>query len=167
MNPPVTHILFDLDGLLLSTETIYTNVLTEFMTEYGKTFTYEAKRKIMGRRSEDVARLMIAEYDLPITIEEFMLGVRSRLPPEIWCQADLLPGADELINYFCSHFIPMAIATSSNQFQIDAKLANHKEIWAKMHHIVVAGGDPEVSQLIISGVQIVSNVELETDNYIM
>lgn len=48
----------------------------------------------------------------------------------------------------------MVIVTSSNLFQIDAKLINDNDIGAKIHLTVVAGDEVEVGQFIIFGVQI-------------
>lgn len=59
----------------------------------------------------------------------------------------------------------MVIVTSSNLFQIDAKLINDNDIGAKIHLTVVAGDEVEVGQFIIFGVQILSNVNDKTENY--
>lgn len=45
---PVTHVIFDMDGLLINTEDLYTELYTDLCEEFGGTYTYEMKLKIRG-----------------------------------------------------------------------------------------------------------------------
>lgn len=45
----------------------------------------------MGRQSEETARIMVSEYDLPITWQEFAEQVKA-MGQEIMATATLLPG---------------------------------------------------------------------------
>lgn len=58
---------------------------------YGKQYTWEVKQKLMGRQSEETARIMVSEYDLPITWQEFAEQSKA-LGQEIMATASLLPG---------------------------------------------------------------------------
>lgn len=44
----VTHCLFDMDGLLLNTEQIYTKITQQILNEYGKNQTYTGDFKVNG-----------------------------------------------------------------------------------------------------------------------
>lgn len=55
----ITHCIFDLDGLLLDTESIYTTCLQKLCAQYGKTFTIEVKLKMMGRSSIEAGKILI------------------------------------------------------------------------------------------------------------
>lgn len=55
----ITHIIFDLDGLLLDSETIYTEVNAELMKSYGKEYTMELKMKTMGMKMDEAIKKML------------------------------------------------------------------------------------------------------------
>lgn len=58
----ITHCIFDLDGLLLDTESIYTECLQKLCTPYGKNFTTEVKLKMMGKSSLEAGRILIRMF---------------------------------------------------------------------------------------------------------
>lgn len=45
---PVTHVVFDCDGLLVDSEKYYSEALTEVAQRYGKQFTFQIKLEMMG-----------------------------------------------------------------------------------------------------------------------
>ena len=45
MTPEISCIIYDMDGLLLDTEGIYTEVTQEIVAEYGKVFDWSIKKK--------------------------------------------------------------------------------------------------------------------------
>ena len=46
MTSGISCIIYDMDGLLLDTEGIYTEVTQEIVAEYGKVFDWSIKKKI-------------------------------------------------------------------------------------------------------------------------
>lgn len=46
---PVTHVIFDSDGLLIDSEKYYTEALVETAKKHGKVFTNEIKVAMMGK----------------------------------------------------------------------------------------------------------------------
>lgn len=46
----ISHVLFDMDGLLLDTERVYTVVTQRIVERYGENFEWGLKSQMMGRR---------------------------------------------------------------------------------------------------------------------
>lgn len=56
MSPPqITHVLFDMDGLLIDTERVYTEVSSIILARFGAVYDWELKAQLMGRREMDVS----------------------------------------------------------------------------------------------------------------
>ncbi|EUB58122.1 Haloacid dehalogenase-like hydrolase domain-containing protein 1A [Echinococcus granulosus] len=140
----VTHVIFDLDGLLINSEQIYTNQLSKFLSRHGKEYTYRVKRLMMGRTPMEAANIMCKEYDLPMAPSEVLEDYQKELPLEIWHTATLMPGVHRLIEYLSQNSIPMAVASGSTSQQVPHKMWNHREVWQHISHVVTAGDDPEV-----------------------
>lgn len=73
------------------TEPLYTEIFQKVIDPYGKQYTWEVKQKLMGRQSEETARIMVSEYDLPMTWEEFAEKAKV-MGQLIMATATLLPG---------------------------------------------------------------------------
>ena len=74
---PVTHVIFDMDGLLINTEDLYTLALNKFCGKFGKEFTIELKMKMMGRKTEESAKVLIESLQLPCSPDEYKRYKRS------------------------------------------------------------------------------------------
>ena len=61
-----------MDGLLLDTEGIYTEVTQQIVGEYGKVFDWSVKEKIIGRRAVQAAEIIVESLDLPITPQDYL-----------------------------------------------------------------------------------------------
>lgn len=140
----VTHVVFDLDGLLLDTEKIYTVVTQSILDRYGKKFEWSVKSKLMGLPPIESTTVLIESLDLPMTPQEYLAEAQSKLK-ERFVEADLMPGAAELIKHLHAHDIPMAVATSSKRREYDLKVTRHQELFELMSHIVCTD-DPLVEK---------------------
>lgn len=112
----ITHVIFDMDGLLLNTEIFYTEVLQDLCRKHGQEFTWEMKQGMMGRKSHEAARFLIDTLGLLITEEEYCRCVREELE-RFLPTSQLMPGAQKLVAHLHKHGVPMAIATGTHSFR--------------------------------------------------
>ncbi|CAF3632430.1 unnamed protein product [Rotaria sordida] len=124
----ITHCIFDLDGLLLDTESIYTECLQKLCAPYGKNFSTETKVHMMGKSSLEVGQILIRELDLPMTDDEFLMK-SYEFYQEAFPSAELLPGAERLIQHLAAHNIPIAIGTGSSYELYMLKTSGHRELF--------------------------------------
>jgi pseudouridine-5'-monophosphatase len=139
----VTHVIFDMDGLLIESESIYDKIIDGIAKEYGKSYTEECKIKVLGTPEVDTARIVVNELGLPITPEEFLETYKKRQLEEL-AHPPLLPGAKELVKHLYKNEIPIAVATSSSQEAMQLKTKDHQEMFKLFHHIVCGSTDPAV-----------------------
>jgi len=149
--PSVTHVLFDMDGLLLDTESSYTVAQQKIVGRWGKTFTWDLNAKMMAKKAVEAAQILIDDLDLQdhITAEQFVIE-REQLLDELFARAELLPGVKRLIRHLHACKVPMAVATSSHRRHFELKTTLHRELFGLMHHIVTGDEvikskpDPEI-----------------------
>lgn len=139
----VTHCIFDMDGLLLDTETLYSIAYNQITQKYGKTYTMEHKVKIMGFKSNEAAQTIVALLDLPITAKEFENQL-VEIYKDIFPSCKLMPGVERLLQHLKKNNIPIALATSSGKESSDIKTQNWGHIFDLFLHKVYGGTDPEV-----------------------
>jgi pseudouridine-5'-monophosphatase len=140
----ITHVIYDLDGLLLDTEGFYTEVTQHIVGRYGKSFDWSIKAQMIGRPALDSARHLIASLDLPITPEHY-LAEREHLLAMKFPSAQPLPGAERLTQHLAAHGIPQALATSSTRHLLALKTQRHRA-WFMLFDAVVTGDDPHLKQ---------------------
>lgn len=129
-----THVIFDMDGLLLNTEEFYTIAQQEIAAMYGKEFTWALKAKMMGRQALPAARIFVDELDIPMTPEELLLKREERLD-ELFPTCALMPGAERLLLHLKDHGVPFSLATSSHTRHYNLKTEKHREMFNLFDHV--------------------------------
>ncbi|WP_426118785.1 HAD-IA family hydrolase [Pseudomonas sp. DSP3-2-2] len=139
---PIKAVIFDMDGLLLDTEGIYTEVTHLIASRYGRTFDWAVKQHTIGRGARDFAGFVIQELELPLSVDEF-LDTRAPMLDERFPKAAAMHGAEALVRHLAQNNIPIAVGTSSSIHYFKAKTELHRS-WFELFEIVVTADDPEV-----------------------
>jgi HAD superfamily hydrolase (TIGR01509 family) len=117
----VDAVIFDLDGVLLESEQLWSAAKRELTREHGGTWTPGAEREMLGMSSTEWSRYMRDQLSVPMeaaAISEAVAGLvaaryRSALP--------LIPGADGAVRGLAAR-LPLGLASSSNRQTIDLVL---------------------------------------------
>ncbi len=139
---PSTHVLFDLDGVLLDTERLYTQATQAVVGRFGKTFTWEIKRQAMGRDARASAGLILERLGVPLTAEEF-LAERDPILETLVTRCGAMVGAEAFVRLLRARGVPMAVATSSDRALYETKVRPHP--WFDLFGAIVCGDDPRVA----------------------
>ena len=139
----ITHALFDMDGLLLDTESAYTDaqrqVLEAIEPGLGASFTRELKSRMMGRTSLAAGQVLVDALDLQnkhgIDAAEFVRR-REEVLAELLPHTRARPGAARLVEYLKISGVPAAVATSSHKAHFELKSKNHAGLFGNFEHVV-------------------------------
>ena len=139
-----SHVIFDLDGVLLDSEKLYTEATQSVVAQYGKTFDWSLKSLMMGRHEREAAELLVRTLELPITAEEYRLRV-TPIVEALFPTATELPGAEAFVTKLAELGHTLAVGTSSTRRLYELKTTHLP--WFSRFSAVVAGDHPEVRAL--------------------
>lgn len=133
----VTHIIFDMDGTLVDTESVYEELYGKLIGKFDKTITKSLKLKYLGLPVESAIKTLIDELQLPTTTE-VLYKEYEELHDEMFGKLKLMEGAERLMRHLQRHNISMAIATNSDHESAQMKLVQFPEMSKMIHHVVTA-----------------------------
>lgn len=117
-------LLFDMDGLLVETESLWLRGETQVMADMGVTWTAEDQRHCIGGPLARVGAYMVsrAGYGNPDEVVERLVNTTEALfhsEPLHW-----MPGAKELLTSAVDAHIPVALVSASPRRLMNAVLAH-------------------------------------------
>jgi HAD superfamily hydrolase (TIGR01509 family) len=117
----IAAVIFDLDGVLLDSETAWVEVKKEFTEESGGHWKDRAQWDMLGMSSTEWSQYMHDELAVPVPPEQISSEVAERLVERYRQRLPLLPGAVEAVRSLAREW-PLAVASSSNRKVIDLVL---------------------------------------------
>lgn len=139
--------LFDMDGLLLDTEVIYTRSFSKVLQKYGcpEGLTWDVKVKLQGLPGPDACQVVVDNYGLSDVVDNMTFYKEtSAVQEEMWPECELLPGVEDLIKELKEKGIPMAVCTSSHVDKYELKTRRHKELFDMFEGRVITGDDAAI-----------------------
>ncbi|GJN09708.1 hypothetical protein PR202_ga27738 [Eleusine coracana subsp. coracana] len=90
----ISHVIFDMDGLLLDTEGMYTAVQEKILARYGKVFDWSIKARTMGKTTAESTRIFFEMCGLDglLTPDQF-LQERDSMLQELLPSCSPMPDA--------------------------------------------------------------------------
>ncbi|KAJ3867985.1 HAD-like domain-containing protein [Lentinula novae-zelandiae] len=138
----IEYVLFDMDGLMIDSEKIYTDVTNEILAKYGKEMTWDIKAGCMGKPEKEAALYLLSFFpDISLRLEDY-LTQRNTLQDLAWPTVPLLPGVRKLVLHLKKHNIPIAVATGSRRRNYEMKTSHLSEVFGCFEGNVVCGDDP-------------------------
>jgi HAD superfamily hydrolase (TIGR01509 family) len=124
LNPdfPFEAIIFDMDGLLVDSESVWHVAETELIESRGHVYTPEARAQIVGMRMDEFLSRLHAIYNFKESVSELHELLTSDMLQRIPVDVKAQPGANKIVHWVHEHNIPTAIASSSSMSIIDATL---------------------------------------------
>ncbi|CAM3615926.1 hypothetical protein BOSP111201_16130 [Bordetella sputigena] len=109
-------VIFDMDGLLLNTETLAVRALVSAGEEFGIDTPRDFCESLIGMPADDCRRLLLDRYGADAPADALFASATRHL--HIMIDAGLLelrPGAEALLRHLDQRGLPRAVATSSSR----------------------------------------------------
>jgi pseudouridine-5'-monophosphatase len=136
--------IFDLDGVLLDTEPLYTDATAQVAARFGKVYDWSIKCHCIGRGTLEAARIIVEALALPLSPEALVVE-RDRVLVDLVARAPAIAGAEAFTRALAERGVPLAIATSTEAPLFAIKAARHRE-WLSIFRAAVCGDDPRVAR---------------------
>ncbi|KAK0240668.1 HAD-like domain-containing protein [Armillaria nabsnona] len=137
----VEYVIFDMDGLLIDTERIHTQVTNQILALYGKEMTWDIKAGCMGKPERASAEHLLSFFpSISLSVDSYIVQ-KNILQDKHFPSVPLLPGVRKLVQHLRKHGIPIAVATSSGRLRYEKKVGHLAEVFECFEGNVVCADD--------------------------
>ncbi|EMR83794.1 putative haloacid dehalogenase-like hydrolase protein [Botrytis cinerea BcDW1] len=154
-SPPIRACLFDMDGLLINTEDMYTLCANHVLAKYNRPpLPWSIKAKLMGVPGGSTSSVFIDWAQLPISKEQYALEQREQQKLH-FPSCKPLPGVEKLLKDLSTardvegNKVHIALATSSEKYNFGLKTSKEEtrrllEVFGEGRRVL--GDDPRVEK---------------------
>lgn len=135
----IKAVVFDMDGLLFDTETLFFDAMRSVGEAQGHPVTRDFFLTLVGLNTERNHALMRAQFGPDFPAVQFHNACRERFFELLDCELRLKPGVVELLDCVDRLGLPKAIATSSERKNVEHHLAAFG--LANRFDAIIASGD--------------------------
>jgi HAD superfamily hydrolase (TIGR01509 family) len=144
----IDAVIFDLDGVLLDSESAWLAAKRAVVDEWGGRWKEEASRAMLGMSAPEWSAYMRDDLAIERAAEEIDAEVVKRLLEVYRERLPLLPGAVEAVERLAARW-PLGLASSSNLEVIEivmeaGGLARHFETWVSSEEVAAGKPAPDV-----------------------
>ena len=125
--PGLQAVLWDMDGLLVDTEPVWTVAEEELAERLGGTWSDELKARIAGTRLDVSVPTILQWYGVAPTaevVQETSTWLLHRMVELYRTEVRVLPGVRELLAELAHEEVPQALVSSSYRVLVDAVLGH-------------------------------------------
>jgi HAD superfamily hydrolase (TIGR01509 family) len=134
---PVSAVVFDMDGLLVDTESVYRDAMAAVAAEMGREMSFSVFEAMIGL--PDNTALLTGHYGADFPVPDFNARVLDVAEAMIEAGVAMKAGVAELLDHLDELGLPRAIATSSSHRAVASHLRASGVI--PRFHAIVARGD--------------------------
>ena len=131
-------VIFDLDGLLFDTESLYQEAIMAAADDVGQQMTPAIFHSMIGRPWLQTRAFLVSHYGSSFPVDEFRAAWNRHFDMIVATRLAMKPGVPELLDALDTLGLPRGIATSSSHKTVHHHLGAHK-LRDRFHQIVAHG----------------------------
>jgi HAD superfamily hydrolase (TIGR01509 family) len=150
----IQAVIFDLDGVISDTQKIKTQTSVDLLFEkYGVEMTHEDyEEKYAGMKTKQIFKDIFDIYNINDDLNKFIEQRIDLLNQSIEKEVPLVPGSLDLVDYFKSQNLRLALASGGMRYWVDLilkklNIKNKFEVIAYSDEVEFAKPDPEIYEL--------------------
>lgn len=144
----IEAVVFDMDGVLIDSETVWHEVRAAFVRDHGGHWTEDDQKAVMGANSREWSEHIRDACGVALSAEEIYAGVVRALRAALRERLPMYPAAPEVVEALSAQY-PLAVASSSPREIIEyvldqAGLAGHFRALVSSDEVERAKPQPDV-----------------------